>query len=281
MMFRKIAIVGVGLIGGSIGMACHKKKIAKQVVGVGRRRSSINKALRCKAIDQGTLNLKQGISQSDLIIVATPVNIVLKKLKECVKNANSKAIIIDVTSIKEKIVKQADKIVKNKKNISFIGTHPMAGSEESGVMVARPNLFSNSICIITPSKGTNKIALMKIKRFWKALGANTVIMSASKHDLAVANISHLPHLLAYGLCACAPSKDLILAGGGFKDLTRIAKSDPAMWGEIFIQNKTNILKVKKVFDKSLKLLESCVAKNKKKNLLKNLSITKRKRDSIG
>ena len=114
-MFRKISIIGVGLIGGSIGMACHKKKIAKQVVGVGRRRSSINKALRCKAIDQGTLNLKQGISQSDLIIVATPVNIVLKKLKECVKNANSKAIIIDVTSIKEKIVKQADKIVKNKK----------------------------------------------------------------------------------------------------------------------------------------------------------------------
>ncbi len=280
-MFRKISIVGVGLIGGSIGMACRKKRIARQIMGIGRRRSSINKALRMKAVDKATLNMKKGIEGSDLIIVATPVGIVIEKIKECAKYAKGDVVIIDVTSIKERIVKEADRILKNKKGISFVGTHPMAGSEESGVLVATADLFKNSTCIITPSKHTERKALIKIKRFWKALGANIVTMPAPKHDLAVAYISHLPHLLAYSLCTAVPLECICLAGGGFKDLTRIARSNPGMWREIFMQNKFNIIKAAKFFEKNIKLLQSDMVKNNKAGLLKMLTSGKQKRDSIG
>lgn len=281
MMFNKISIVGVGLIGGSIGMACRKKRIARQVVGIGRRRSSINKAKKLGAVDKTTLSLKKGIEESDLIIISAPVNIVVEKIKECARFAKKGAVIIDVTSIKADIVKQADKIIRNKQGISFVGTHPMAGSEESGVSVARSDLFKNSICIITPSKYTKNSTLTKAKRFWTALGARVEIMPASKHDLVVAQISHLPHLLAYSLCASVPVKGMHLAGGGFKDFTRIAKSNPKMWAEIFIQNKADILRARNIFEKNIKLLQSDIIKNEEARLLKRLTLAKRKRDSIG
>lgn len=279
-MFNKISIVGVGLIGGSIGLVCRKKKLAKQIVGIGRRKSSINKALKAKTIHEGTLNLKQGVKDSDLIIVSTPVAIVIKKIKECIKNTNKNTIIIDVTSIKEPIVSQIDKLVKLKEHISFVGTHPMAGSEERGVLVARPDLFEDSVCIITPSKNTNKKALKKVNRFWKLLGARIVMISPKDHDVAVACISHLPHLIAFSLCASIP-KDLIkLSGSGFKDMTRIAKSDPGMWSDIFRLNKANIIKSKALFDKHIKLFQSDIAKSKNTNLLKRLRIARQKRESL-
>lgn len=262
-------------------MACRKKKIARQIVGIGRRRSSINKALKLRAIDKGTLNLKKGIEGSDLIIVSTPVGIVVEKIKECIEYAKGKAIIIDVASAKEKIVKEADKIIKNKKDISFVGTHPMAGSEESGVSVAEPDLFNNSICIITPSEHTKGQALVKVKRFWKTLGARIETVPASRHDLVVARISHLPHLLAYSLCASVHLKDIRLAGSGFKDVTRIAKSNPWMWCDIFMQNKSNIIKAKDIFEENIKLLQSDIIKNNKARLIKRLISGKQRRDSIG
>ena len=281
MLFKKISIVGVGLIGGSIGMACRKKKIAREVVGIGRRRSSINKAEKLGAIDKGTLNLKEGIEEGDLIIISTPINIVTEKITECARFAKKGAIIIDVASIKVKIVKGADKIIKNKEGISYVGTHPMAGSEESGVSVAKPDLFKNAICIITPSKYTEDSALKKVKRFWRMLEAKIEIMPASKHDLAVAQISHLPHLLAYGLCASIPIEGARLAGSGFKDFTRIAKSDPKMWAEIFIQNKANIMRARNIFEKYIKLLQSNIIKKDEIGLLKRITSAKEKRDSIG
>lgn len=281
MLFNKISIIGVGLIGGSIGMAAKKKKIARHVVGVGRRLSSISKAKKLGAVDEATLDLKKGIGKSNLIIVAAPTDIVIKKIKECVKYINSPTIIIDVASVKEKIVKEIDNIIKNKKLISFIGTHPMAGSEETGVSMARPDLFNNSICIITPSKHTKIPAANKIKGFWRALGAKVEVMSPDKHDFAVAKVSHLPHMLAYNLVVSCSEEEINLAGPGFKDSTRIARSNPKMWAEIFIQNKANIIKAKKIFDKNIKLLESYIARKDKKGLLTKLTSAKRKRDSLG
>ena len=157
----------------------------------------------------------------------------------------------------------------------------MAGSEESGVTVARADLFKNSICIITPSKYTNNEAILKIKRFWKALGAKVEIMPALKHDLIVAQISHLPHLLAYNLCLSASGKSMHLAGTGFKDLTRIAKSNPVMWRDIFISNKANMIRAKNIFDKNIKPLQAIIASGKRRALLKRLTIAKQKRDGIG
>ncbi|MFH0731947.1 MAG: prephenate dehydrogenase [Candidatus Omnitrophota bacterium] len=280
-MFKKIAIIGVGLIGGSIGIACRKEGIAKQVIGIGRRRSSINKAKRLGAIDIGTLSVKRGVRESDLIIVATPVNIVIDKIKECVKFLDGNAIIIDVTSIKSEIVDKADKIVKNKKGISFVGTHPMAGSEESGVAVARADLFKNSACIITPSKYTDKASLAKVKRFWQALGAGIKTMPASQHDMVVGSLSHLPHIIAFAVCASVDPGHIPLAGNSFRDLTRVAKSDPSMWADIFLQNKAGLKKALGAFNKTIDLFLSDVDNNRRNKLIKKIEASRLKRISVG
>lgn len=280
MLFRKISIVGVGLIGGSIGLAIRKKKIAAQVIGVGRRRSSIAKAVKLGAVSYATLDVKKGVEKSDLIIVSTPVNITIGKIKECARYAKPGAVIMDVTSVKAPIVEKAEAICRKNK-ISFVGTHPMAGLEESGVLASKADLFKGAVCIITPTKSTNKKAFLKVKRFWSLLGAKIEIMPADKHDAAVALVSHLPHLMAYALCACVPSKDLRLAGPGFKDATRIAKSSPLMWHDIFMANKKGIVKSKNAFDGEMNNLKKFILKGDSKSLLETLSAAKRKRDVIG
>ncbi|NQT95757.1 MAG: prephenate dehydrogenase [Candidatus Omnitrophica bacterium] len=278
-MFKKITIVGVGLIGGSIGLAVKKRKLAREVIGVGRRAVSIRKALRKKAIDKGLLDLKKGVCGADLIIIATAVDKVMPKIKEVTRYADKGAIIIDVNSTKEKVVSFANRVVK--RGLFFVGTHPLAGSEQSGVLHAEKDLFKDSVCIITPAKKTNKNALEKIKKFWKALGARVEVMSPASHDKAVSNISHLPHILSYALCNSVLNKELRLTGSGFKDTTRIAKSNPNMWSDIFMQNKRSILESILKFKKELSLLESGVRSSKKLKLTKALISAKKKRDLIG
>ena len=277
-MFKKISIIGVGLIGGSIGMAARKKRLASEIIGIGRRASSIKKAINKKAIDKGTLDIKKGLKDADLIIIATPVDKVMPKIKEVIKHVKQGAIIIDVNSAKERVVEFADKIMP--KGIFFVGTHPIAGSEESGILPARGSLFEDTICAITPTKRTNKIALNKVMKIWKSLGAHIVLLSPKEHDKAIANISHLPHILSYSLCNTASSKDLSVAGSGFKDTTRIAKSNPAMWADIFIQNKKAILTSIEHFQKELLSLKADIRKGKRKELKGKLDAAKRKRDNI-
>jgi len=278
-MFNKIAIVGVGLIGGSIGLAVKKQKIAKEVVGIGRRNISIKKALDKKSIDKGTLSIKDGLSGADLIIIATPVDKVMPKIKEIVKHAQKGAIIIDVNSTKEMVADYGDRAVKERE-VFFVPTHPMAGSDQAGVTYAQKDLFEDSICIITPTRSTDKEALNVIRRFWEVIGADVVLMSPKLHDQAVSNISHLPHLIAYALCKSTTAKDMNLSGNGFKDTTRIAKSLPHMWADIFIQNKKSLLNSIAVFKKSLSKIESDIKKNKRPQLIKKLNDAKNKRDLI-
>ncbi|NQT91071.1 MAG: prephenate dehydrogenase [Candidatus Omnitrophica bacterium] len=278
-MFKKIAIVGVGLIGGSIGMAARKKGLAREVVGIGRRKSSVRKAILKKAIDTGSLSVERGIQGADLIIIATPVDKVLTKIIEAACYAQKDAIIIDVNSTKEKVLKHADMIMPE--GVSFVGTHPMAGSERSGILIANAGLFKDTICIITPTADTDKPALKKVKAFWRRLGAEVVIFSPAAHDMVVSNISHLPHLLSYALCNTASPKDIKMAGPGFKDTTRIAKSDPRMWSEIFIQNRDSLLRSIEAFEKNLKGLKAAVKSKNAKALLKRLNQAKVKRESLG
>jgi len=279
-MFKKIAIIGVGLIGGSIGLAVKKHKLAIEVIGIGRRKISIKKALDRRAIDKGSLSIKEGLGGADLIIIATPVNRVIPKLKEAIASAKEGAILIDVNSTKNNIVTYADKAIKGK-NVLFVGTHPMAGSDQAGVTYADKDLFENSVCIMTSTKNTNSRAFNKIKRFWSRLGARIVLMSPTQHDQAVSNISHLPHIISYALSHAVPTEDLRIAGTGFKDTTRIAKSNPDMWSDIFMDNKNSLLKSISAFKKTLSELESDIKKNKRSQLTKKLASAKTKRDSLG
>ncbi len=280
MLFRRISIVGVGLIGGSIGLAIKKKKIAAEVTGIGRRRSSIAKAVKLGAVSSATLDVKKGVEKSDLIIVCTPVNIAVSKIKECARYAKPGAVIMDVTSVKAPIVEKAEAVCRKNK-IFFVGAHPMAGLEESGVSAAKADLFKGAVCIITPTKSTNPKAFSKVRRFWSLLGSKIEIMPAGKHDAAVALISHLPHLIAYTICACADAESLKLAGPGFKDMTRIAKSNPVMWHDIFMANKKGIIESKNAFDREMNNLKNFISKGNSKSLFKTLSAAKRKRDVIG
>ena len=278
-MFENIAIVGVGLIGGSIGMAARKNRLAHRVIGAGRRQSSIDKALRKGAIDKGTLKLKDAVSDAELIVIATPVDKVIAKIKEVSMHAKKGAIIMDVNSTKGPVLKEADKIIN--KGLFFVGTHPVAGSEQSGILSGNPELFKDTICIITPTNKTDKYAQKKVESFWKSLGAITKTMSAKEHDRIVANISHLPHLVAYALCDTIPQKDLIFSGTGLRDTTRIAKSSPEMWRDIFMQNQTALLKAIEAFQEKIKALKNDIKKGARDVILEKLSRAERRRRGIG
>lgn len=278
-MFKRIAIIGVGLIGGSIGLAVRKNRLASKVIGIGRRKVSIDKAIRKSAIDFGTLNLKQGIKGADLIIIATPADKVELKIEEVSKYAETGAIVIDVNSTKQRVVGIAQRYLP--KDIFFVGTHPIAGSEQTGVFSSNAELFNGSICIITPTPRTNKEAFEKIKRFWGDIGARVKIMSPKLHDNIVADISHLPHILAYTLCSAVSQKDIKMAGTGFKDVTRIAKSSPHMWEEIFIQNQKSLLRSVAVFQKNLNAFKSDIINKKRASLRKRMILAKRRRDVLG
>jgi len=278
-MFKRIAIIGVGLIGGSIGLAIRKNRLAFKVIGIGRRKVSIDKALRKSAIDSGTLNLKQGIKGADLIIIATPADKVELKIKEVSKYAEKGAIVIDVNSTKQGVINIAQKSLP--KDIFFVGTHPIAGSEQTGVFSSNDKLFNGSICIITPTPRANKEALEKIKRFWESIGARVKIMSPKLHDNIVADISHLPHILAYTLCNAISQKDIKMAGTGFKDVTRIAKSNPDMWEEIFMQNQKSLLRSVSVFQKNLNAFKNDIISKKRASLRRRMTLAKRRRDVLG
>ncbi|MDD5440082.1 MAG: prephenate dehydrogenase/arogenate dehydrogenase family protein, partial [Candidatus Omnitrophica bacterium] len=195
------------------------------------------------------------------------------------KIAKGDAIMFDVGSTKGMIVKEIDKIVPP--SLNFVGTHPMAGSEKSGVESARANLFEESLCLITKSKKTDARALKKVKKFWESLGAACIVMTPDNHDRHIASVSHLPHLVAFTLLRAVDPESLPYAANGFKDATRIGASDPRMWHDIFMSNKAAILKALTGYKKNLALLERMITKGYSKRLVGILSASKAIRDKFG
>jgi len=278
--FDKIAIIGVGLIGGSIGLAVKKRKLAGEVVGVFRRRSTLKKALKHKAVDRGTMSVREGVFDADLIILATPVRSIAAAASQTVKYAKHGAIITDVGSTKGLIVNRIEDMLSKNRSLNFIGSHPMAGSEKNSVEFARHDLLENAPCIVTRTGKTNAGSLEKIISFWKALGTKVRVMSPAEHDRGASLISHLPHIVAFALAGAVPSKDLALAAEGFKDTTRVASSDPVLWSDIFLTNKSQIMKACKVFEKYYGDILKAVAKGDYKTTVKLLKYAKSKRDKF-
>lgn len=278
--FKKITIIGVGLIGGSIGLAIKKKRLAKEVIGVFRREKTRKRALKHKAIDKATMFIAGEASKADLIIVASPVRSIPKIIKEVAKYAKKGAIITDVGSTKSWIVNEVEKILSDLRHISFIGSHPMAGSEHAGVEFARADLLESAPCIVTKTARTNKAALKKIVTFWSALGAKVKVMSPPAHDKSVSLISHLPHIVAFGLAGAVPVKELAYAAEGFKDTTRVASSDPRLWADIFLTNKKEILKAGQAFEKYYKQILKTISKGDYSKIVNVLKKAKAKRDRL-
>jgi prephenate dehydrogenase len=248
-MFKKISIIGVGLIGGSIGLAVKKNNLAQEVIGTTSRKTTLQKALKVKAIDRGTLSLSKCVNDADLVILAVPIDEIERILKTIKPFLKKGCVVTDIASTKQRIIKMANEVLG--KDAHFIGTHPMAGSEKRGVEYASADLFKKSILIATPTAKTNKAKLNKLKSFWQKLGAKVIIMSSRKHDETAAAISHLPHALAVSLMNVVSPGDLKFSAGGFKDVTRIAKSSEIIWQGIFESNSKEVSKKIDQFIKEL------------------------------
>ncbi len=277
MRFNKIAIIGVGLIGGSIGLALRKKKLAGQITGVCRHQASLVRAKKIGAINSGTLDLKEAVINADLVILAMPVKQIIKTAKMIKPFLSKGCVVTDVGSTKEMIVKQLDKTFSQQ--AYFVGSHPMAGSEKKGASFARVDLFSNSLCFITRTKNTNRGALNKIDAFWKSLGCRVKTLSPGKHDQIVALISHLPHLAAAQLVQVARG-NLKFAATGFTDTTRIAASDAEIWTDIFLSNKKAVIAAIDQYIKQLKKVRNLIARNKESELNREFKKIKLLRDGL-
>lgn len=273
-LFKNIAIVGVGLIGGSLGLAIKKKKIAKKVIGIGHRKQSIRQALRQRVIDEGYLDLRN-IKDADLVILATPVSQIMSMLATLSQYVSKGSLVVDVGSTKSEIIRIAER-----SGLEFIGCHPLAGMEKTGVQNAKDDLFAGSLCLVVPTKNTQKESLRKIQRFWKTLGARAEALDAASHDRILAFVSHLPHAAAFGLIDCIKPAYLRYAAGGLKDTTRIGLSDSRLWRDIFLTNRKACVQAIKSFKQSLARLEFLIKTNQPKALASYLERARNKRNGF-
>jgi len=277
-MFNRVTIIGLGLIGGSLGLAIKEKRIAREVIGVSRRKSTIKRALSIKAVDCATLDVKKGVKGADLIIFATPVLKIISIAKTISDVLEEGVIVTDAGSTKERIVKDIESILPD--GISFIGSHPLAGSEKSGVQYADKDLFKGAWCILTKSPRTDPKALKKIEKFWRRLGMKVKVTSPKRHDKIVSALSHLPHAVSVALTNACRGKDLHLAAGGFKDTTRIASGSPELWKDIFVTNKKNILRDISTLEKELSKIKAALKNNDSARLLRLFNRAKDTRDIL-
>lgn len=264
------------MIGGSMGLAIKKKRLAREVVGVGHRRSSINKALKLKTIDSGTLDPVKGVKGADIVVLATPILLMESMVRRIAPYLKKGCIITDVGSSKAVITKKIETLLP--KGVSFVGAHPMAGSEKRGVEIARTDLFRNSICILTRTGRTRPASLGAVRRLWASIGARVVILSPKTHDAIVSGISHLPHMVMFALASGVDKKSVRFASTGFKDSTRIASSDPYIWKDIAVSNKGEILRSINRFKGSLTRLEKAIRRQDGAALVKFFKTAKEKRE---
>lgn len=273
-MFKKVAIIGTGLIGASLGLALKKKGLAGEIIGVSRHNNSLAIARRNRAIDRGSLNLNI-IREADLVILATPVKTIISLAPAVARIIKPSCIVTDVGSTKKEIVSKLDRLFT-----FYLGSHPLAGSEKRGVNHANGELFKNSICILTPTRETRRIALRKIKTLWKRLGSKVLCFSPDEHDRILSFASHLPHLLAFSLIRTVPQGFLRFSGGGLRDTTRIAASDSQVWSDVFLTNRKHLLKALAALEKELSRMKKYIRNKDNATLARMLKDAKGKRDSL-
>lgn len=277
MQFGTVCIIGPGLIGGSIGLGLKKRNLTKSVIGVGHRASSIENALKMHAIDIGILNPEEAVKNADIIILATSVNQIIDTAKKVIPFMKSNAILTDVGSTKNYIVQQITHNIRE--DISFVGAHPIAGSEQRGVEFATPDLFVGCNCIITPSNKNPK-GLETISSLWQLLGAKIIYLTAEQHDEILAYVSHLPHLIASCLVNSIKQEHLVYGASGLRDTTRVASGDPELWINIFDQNRENVIKSIDQFMAELAGFRNDLLKKNDTLLLDRLKKAKLSRDSV-
>lgn len=259
-MIRELAIVGVGLLGGSVAKAARLGGLARRVVGIGRDAGRLQPALDDGTLDLAVTDLDAGVREADFILLAAPVLTIEGLLERVWRAAPDGALITDVGSTKRNIVRAAERLAATR-SLAFVGSHPLAGSEQAGYHVARADLFRGATVVVTPTEATELAALKNTTEFWEALGARVSSLDPETHDRTVAAISHLPHLIACALvdgAARVEPSALELAARGFRDTTRIAAGDPDMWTEIFLANRDALSASVEAFREALADLQRAI-----------------------
>ena len=284
-MFKKVCIIGCGLIGSSIARGIKKNKLATKVVSSNRSNSTNKKVIRLKIVNEASSDTKKIVKGSDLIIIASPLSSYKNIILKIKGSLNNGAILTDVGSVKKNAIYLIEKNIPN--NVSWISSHPIAGTEESGPESGFSELFKNKWCILTPSKKSKNKDIKLLKNFWKKLGSVVDVMDAKKHDYVLSITSHMPHLIAYNIANTAltikKKKDhniVKYSAGGLRDFTRIAASNPIMWRDIFIQNRENTSKMIDKFIENLRDLKKAIKNKNEKKLVKIFTKTKKIRKQI-
>ena len=275
-----VAIVGVGLIGGSVGLAVKARGLAKKVIGIGRTASSLAEAKKLRAVDETTTDLAVGVATADLVVVTTAVLTIGGLLDTIDRSARPGTLLTDAGSTKGSIVAGWERRRRHRA-CRFVGAHPIAGSHKRGPAAADAGLFSGRMTVVTPAKATPDEDTTRIAEFWAALGSTVYLMPPKDHDRILAATSHAPHLLAAALAAATPADTTRFTAGGWRDSTRIAAGDPGLWADILLDNASEVgralTRVQRIADRMLRALEA----GDRRALVELLERAKERRDAVG
>jgi prephenate dehydrogenase len=274
---RSVSIVGVGLLGGSIGLSLRAGDFDGLITGIGRRQSSLDEALQVGAVDAVTFDPAEGVADADMVVLSTPVGAferILKIIKPALKPG---CVVTDVGSTKRQVVQAGERTLG--RGGPFVGSHPMAGTENKGPMFSRADLFAGATCIVTPTAHTPAKHVAAVETLWQVLGMRILRMTPADHDKAVAQVSHLPQLLASLLVRLPKDADLEVAASGFRDATRMASSDPEMWRDILMTNRATIGRTIAAFRKDLDKLAALIDAGDADAIEKFFLIAKKRRDT--
>lgn len=280
--WNKVAILGVGLLGGSLGHALKQRGLARQVVGLVRRRARVRECERLGAVDRATLDLAEAVRDAELIVLCTPLAQMRPLTEQLLPVLQPGAIVTDVGSVKAGVVRDLEPLVARAGG-HFVGSHPLAGAEKTGVAWARPDLFEGAVCVVTPTRRTSADARRRLETLWRELGARVLSLSPQQHDALLARSSHLPHLLAAALAAMVldqrrpPTQSLVCANG-FRDTTRIASGSPEMWRDIALANRAHLRRALAEFIRQLERVQALLKEGDADALERWFATAKARRD---
>jgi prephenate dehydrogenase len=280
--WKRITLVGVGLLGGSLGLALKQRRLAESVIGLVRRAASVAECERAGAVDKATRDLRSAVDGAELLVLCTPLAQMRPLVWQMLPLLKPGMIITDVGSVKGSVVSELESLV-SRRGAHFVGGHPMAGAEKTGVAAASADLFVNTVCVITPTTRSDKNAVRKIEQLWKLVGARPLRLTPEEHDRFVSRSSHLPHVVAAELANFVlgrnhPKEQATLCANGFRDTTRIASSSPEMWRDIALANRKNLLNSLDAFLGDLVVFRRALAGRNDEAITKFFEKAKQRRD---
>lgn len=260
---EKVALVGLGLLGASLGLALRGKRLAGRVSGYVRRQASLQECLRLGVADEVSMDLQATVCEADVVVLCTPLGQMRTLADQMLPALRPGALVTDVGSVKESVVRELDPLIAGA-GAFFLGSHPMAGSEKTGPAAARSDLFDRAVCILTPTPESDEGAMHRLRSFWESLDMRLLVMSPSRHDELVARSSHLTHVLAASLANLVldptlPPEQATVCAGGFRDSTRVASGSPEMWRDIALANRAQLCRAMDAFGERLRELREAIA----------------------